>query len=214
MSRVLNFIGFVAGLAVLGYAGMVHLTNRHLQDRLRLVGAAFEKPYCIVGFQPAIEEQTDVVYQSDRARTAGPILLLVGSRYCGYCAKQIPLWEKLLDTPGWNSDAAVWMVTVDSEDVFGSLRRRLRPTGRSYRVLKPVSIGAFNAGTGTLAVPTTLLLDKERRVELVYTGVFDDDVYAVFSRHLTEPRRGSGATFLRAAPDQTLLISLARASKP
>jgi len=150
--------------------------NGSLRATQNEIIAAANRPIVVRGFEMPLLEYADPVPKNlAGGQSAARQLVLIHKAHCGPCAEQMPIWEDLLrDTRFKNAET--WIVSVgDPGEEPAGLVRILKDRGLPYRLLRARKPAVFSIATGITGAPATLLLQKEREVELVELGLADSE---------------------------------------
>ncbi len=183
-SDALPWLAFSACLCLLCVNVLLHRRNAELEGQVQSLEAS-DAPS--VGSHIGTLRGTSLDGKPmvlDLAHRAGPSLVMVMSPFCQYCAKTLPKWRDMLSLIGPENAVLADMTGALDQNY---LRQSRLESVRNVLHIDPPE-GLLH---GFRVVPTTVLLDREGRVESSWAGVLDDEEATAFSRALRATLAGS-----------------------
>ncbi len=176
-------VGRVAGLSLatllIASSWLLYVLNGSVRRDFGEARDSRVYPHLLQGSRPPILENTDLLDDFARAPAGDPTvtLVLVWSDQCRFCLKNLPLWESLIHTARPNR---LWIVSLDGTERLQQILRSIQAAGVAYSLRTVKDRETFTLATGVRSTPTTIALDGDLRVRMVYTGVLTPAVYSNF----------------------------------
>jgi hypothetical protein len=203
-NRAFRAVIAVAAVALIVSSWYIYVQNIKLRRFATGLLRAREYPYVVTGLKVDILQDSALLQTSPDLSPADrkPVrkLVLVTSDTCGYCARNLPRWKKLLAGLSPRDSQEVWLLTMNTARRTEPLVRLMQAEKLPYRVLAVRDPMLFSLKTGIVGVPMTLVLGRDSSVELICHGQLGDREITIFQDFLS----GTGA------PGKPFLVSADR----
>lgn len=162
--------GIVIGSCVVVLVGSwaLHLYKAHVEETAAQLSRELPIRPLVNGVMLDLTGRPDVVAQTAANRVGGvkrEIVLLVFADSCGICQNLLPSWMRFVEEVGEGRE--IWLVSGDGTTLTTAFTRLLDELAYPYRAFAVVDRTRFGWITGMRATPTTLMLDRGRRIRMV-----------------------------------------------
>jgi len=201
----IKITGMVSVFVLVATSVVLLVQNSKMRRLTRQLLAARVYPYPLASLNFATPETKVVREESATSGAPEKYLILLSMDGCRACQRNMEHWANTTRSLRSEDHVEVWLMSFGPSVKTRTIVSDLTNRHIAFKVMEITDPLMFTLKTGLMATPTTLVLDKEKRLLLELSGQMDQPVESQFRLVLHEcPGTNAHNPYLRPGPEEPI----------